>query len=94
MPYLPVSNPKDVFSTRLDVYSLFAQHEFNTVKYSAKLPTGRVLKGVLDKHGRTDQLYADANERIDILVGQSLEEWGMVVDPIPNEDQDMDSDQA
>lgn len=94
MPYLPVSNPKDVFSTRLDVYSLFAQHEFNTVKYSAKLPTGRVLKGVLDQHGRTDQLYADANERIDILVGQSLEEWGMVVDPIPNEDQDMDSDQA
>jgi uncharacterized protein (DUF2345 family) len=88
MPYLPVSNPKDVFSNRLDVHDLFVQHEFSAVSYAAKLPTGKVVKGVLDEHGRSRQLYAGASEEIEILVGESLDEWGLIADIDPAESDD------
>lgn len=90
MPYLPVPNLKDAFSNRLDAYGLFVQHEFSAVKYAARLPDRRLIKGVLDEHGRSTQIYADAAAEMDILVGPSLEEWGVLADIDPNESDDND----
>jgi uncharacterized protein involved in type VI secretion and phage assembly/uncharacterized protein (DUF2345 family) len=89
MPYLPVSNPKDVFSNRLDVHDVFVQHVFGTVGYTAKLPSGRVLKGVLDEHGRSTQIYTGNEEEIEVLVGNSLEEWDLIADFDPTESDDI-----
>ena len=91
LPYLPVSNPRDLFSTRLDAYSLFVQHEVSNVKYAAKLPNGRVIRGELDQHGRTQQLYGKASEKLEVLVGQSLGEWGMITEFEPNTMDDGDA---
>lgn len=88
LPYLPVANPKDAFSNRLDAHDLFVQHAFGAVTYAAKLPTGRVVKGTLDEHGRSRQIYASSNEDIEILVGHSLEEWDAIADIDPNESDD------
>jgi type VI secretion system VgrG family protein len=80
LPRLPVSNLPDRFSNRLDVYDLFILHRFDAVKYSAKLPDGRVMEGVLDDHGRSPQIYANGASNIDILCGHALEEWDLIVD--------------
>jgi type VI secretion system secreted protein VgrG len=88
LPYLPVANPKDAYSNRLDAHDLFVQHPFGAVTYAAKLPSGRIMKGVLDEHGRSTQIYASANEEIEILVGHSLDEWDAIADIDPNESDD------
>lgn len=88
LPYLPVANQKDAYSNRLDAHDLFMQHLFGAVTYAVKLPSGRIMKGVLDEHGRSTQIYASANEEIEILVGHSLDEWDAIADIDPNESDD------
>ena len=88
LPYLPVANQKDAYSNRLDAHDLFVQHPFGAVTYAAKLPSGRIMKGALDEHGRSAQIYASANEKIEILVGHSLDEWDAIADIDPNESDD------
>jgi uncharacterized protein (DUF2345 family) len=89
MPYLPVSNLPAAFSQRLDAHDLFVWHDFNAISYAAKLPDGRVLKGVLDKHGRSPQIFAKSEDDVEILVGQSLDEWDLIADIDPNESDDI-----
>ena len=70
----------DTFSQRLDVHDLFVRNEFSAVTYQAKLPDKRLLVGTLDPHGRSPQIYAKADEKIELLVGQTLGEWDLLVD--------------
>ena len=92
LPRLPVSNMPDRFSNRLDVYDLFALHEFASIKYVAKLPGGRVMEGVLDEHGRTPQIYAKDADKLEILSGHQLDEWDLIVDEISSSSNSQEND--
>jgi type VI secretion system secreted protein VgrG len=80
MPVLPVANMPDEFSERLDVHDLFVRNEFGAIVYQARFPDKRTLIGVLDEHGRSSQIYAKADEKIEILTGHSLAEWDLIYD--------------
>ncbi|MES2049054.1 MAG: type VI secretion system Vgr family protein [Pseudomonadota bacterium] len=80
LPVLPVANLPDKYSNRLDVHDLFVFHPFSTISYSAKFSDQRAVIGALDKHGRSTQIYAAQGEKLEILVGQSHDEWDMIYD--------------
>ena len=80
MPAFPVSNLPDKKSNRLDVYDLFRPQEFRNVNYQAKFPDGRIVKGALDEHGRSDQIGNLESGKLEFLVGESQREWDLVVD--------------
>ena len=81
LPQMPVANMPDRFSNRLDVHDVFMQHPFTSIKYVAKLPGNRLMEGTLDEHGRSPQIYANEGTAIDILCGESLEEWDFITEP-------------
>ncbi|MFB9240996.1 type VI secretion system tip protein VgrG [Massilia antarctica] len=87
MPKLPVANPPEDLSNRLDIHDLFVLHEFGDIRYAARLPNKRVLEGTLDEHGRSVQIYAKVGEKIEILTGQTLDEWDLIYDYDDDEDQ-------
>jgi uncharacterized protein (DUF2345 family) len=80
LPKLAVTNYPEKYSNRLDVYDLFVQHELTAVTYAAKRADGKVVRGVLDQHGRTDQLYVKDKEEIEVLVGPKQTEWSLIYD--------------
>lgn len=80
MPYLPVSNAPAAFSQRLDVHDLFVQHDFGAISYAAKVGDKKVMRGTLDEHGRSPQIYAEQGQEMEILTGRSLDEWDLIVD--------------
>jgi uncharacterized protein (DUF2345 family) len=88
MPPLYAANMPDEFSNRLDVHDLFVQHAFAGIAYKARFADKRVVAGVLDEHGRSDQIYAKEGEEVEILTGQTLDEW----DLIPDLDRDVNDD--
>jgi Rhs element Vgr protein len=78
MPVLYAANMPGEFSNRLDVFDLFVQHEFAAVPYKVRFPDKRAVAGVLDKHGRSDQIYAKEGEVLEILCGTTLDEWDLI----------------
>jgi len=70
----------DTYSARLDVHDFFVQHDFKNVRYSARLTDGRFISGLLDNHGRSRQVYANAAQDMDVLVGTSKPEWDLIFD--------------
>ncbi|KRB93659.1 type VI secretion system Vgr family protein [Duganella sp. Root198D2] len=80
LPKLAVTNYPEKYSNRLDVHDLFIQHELAGITYAAKRTDGKVVRGLLDQHGRTDQLYVKDKEKIEVLVGPKQTEWGLIYD--------------
>jgi type VI secretion system secreted protein VgrG len=78
MPPLYAANMPDEFSNRLDVFDLFVQHEFAAVPYKVRFPDKRAIAGVLDEHGRSDQIYAKEGEKFEILCGTTRDEWDLI----------------
>jgi hypothetical protein len=70
----------DLFSNRVDVHDVFVKHAFSSIHYVAKRADNKVIRGVLDRHGRTAQLYGPKDSAVEILSGPSLGEWDMLVD--------------
>jgi type VI secretion system secreted protein VgrG len=70
----------DRFSAHLDVYDYFVQHDFRDVPFTAKLDDGAFVSGVLDKHGRSQPVYASAQKKVEVLVGESKDEWDLIFD--------------
>jgi type VI secretion system secreted protein VgrG len=70
----------DKFSSRMDVYDIFQQQQFQNVRYSAKLDDGRLVVGSLDSHGRSRQIYASESQDMSVLVGESKPQWDLIVD--------------
>ena len=80
MPAFPVSNVPEKNSNRLDAHDLFRPQQFRNVNYQAKFPDGRIAKGALDEHGRSDQIGSLESGKLEFLVGESQREWDLVVD--------------
>lgn len=80
LPKLAVTNYPEKYSNRLDVHDLFIQHDLVGITYAAKRADGKVVRGVLDQHGRTDQLYVKDKEEIEVLVGPKQSEWSLIYD--------------
>ena len=70
----------DQFSARFDLYDVFVQHQFQEVKYIAKLSDGKFLTGTLDPHGRSRQIYASDQKNMEILAGPDKPAWGLIFD--------------
>jgi len=80
LPKLAVPNLPARYSNRLDVSNLFVQHDFGAVSFAAKRADGKAVTGLLDQHGRTAQVFAPAEENIDVLAGTSLHQWNLIYD--------------
>ncbi|SPB15132.1 Rhs element Vgr protein [Caballeronia novacaledonica] len=58
------------YSIRLDAYDEYWLRNFDEIEYIVKAVSGEVIKtGTLDKHGRTDRIFTEAAEELDVLVG-------------------------
>jgi len=80
LPKLTVANLPEKYSNRLDVYDVFYKHELSDIHYAAKRADGKVVRGTLDEHGRTDQIYLKDQEEIEVLVGTSSADWDLIYD--------------
>lgn len=89
MPLLPAANMRGQFSNRLDVYDLFVQHEFASIVYKVRMPDKRILTGSLDQHGRSPQIYAPEGEELEVLSGQTLDEWDLIAEIDESESDDL-----
>uniref|UniRef100_UPI003CF91C53 DUF2345 domain-containing protein n=1 Tax=Massilia sp. TWP1-3-3 TaxID=2804573 RepID=UPI003CF91C53 len=89
MPPLYSANMPEDFSNRLDVHDLFMQNEFGRIAYKARLADKRVVAGVLDLHGRSDQIYAKEGDEIEILAGLTLDQWDLITDYDPQVSDDI-----
>ncbi|MGI4846285.1 MAG: DUF2345 domain-containing protein [Janthinobacterium lividum] len=82
LPLMPQASdlprPPDAFSNRVDVSSLFSPDELAAgVAYKVTRGDGNVYSGTLDSHGRTERLFGDEGEALDVLVGGG--EWSVDV---------------
>lgn len=80
LPQLAVLNEIEEYSNRLDVHDLYVLHTFDDVRFAAKRSDGRAVRGSLDEHGRSAQVYTKDEEDIDLLVGTSSGDWNLIYD--------------
>jgi len=67
------------YSNRLDVYDLFWQSDFSSLRYKAFIPdTNSYVLGQLDEHGRTGKITTSDPSKVEVLVGLD-EDWGLSV---------------
>jgi uncharacterized protein (DUF2345 family) len=91
LPALPAANMPNRFSNRIDAHDIFMRQTFSDVVYKVRMPDDRILSGTLDEHGRTTRVYSVASEKLDVLIGRTMDEWDMVADYDPNESDDIRS---
>jgi type VI secretion system VgrG family protein len=80
LPVLPqaadLPRPADIFSNRVDVSSLFSSDDLASgVAYKVVRTDGSVFAGTLDSNGRTERLFGNEGEALDVLVGDG--DWSV-----------------
>ncbi|MND66322.1 hypothetical protein D3C76_1379140 [compost metagenome] len=75
------------FSNRLDIYDLFWESDFSKLSYKAFIPeTNSFTSGAVDEHGRTGKISTADPKNVQVLVGGSDDEWGLLIDSFDEDD--------
>ena len=55
------------FTKRVDVSNCYLRNGYGEVNYTMIMEDGRTLSKKLDKNGRTERIYSDSEETVEII---------------------------